>query len=81
MSPDQKTSDITVRGGLISVPNSSKSTRPPRHQPNTPPTKKKVTPRADHIPAPTKTPAPPVPTPAIPDGEEPNEPTKTSQSD
>ena len=32
--------DITVRGGLINVPDSTKPLQSPRHQPNTPPNKK-----------------------------------------
>ena len=81
MTTQSPTPDITVRGGLIYFTNPDKHHLPTRHQPDTPINKKKVTPRADHQAAPTKTPAPPVSAPEIPDGEKPDEPTETSQSD
>ena len=40
--------DITIRGGIINVPHSTTPTHPPRHQPNTPRTKKHVKTRSDH---------------------------------
>lgn len=48
MTTTTKNPDITIRGGLISVPNSNKPVRAPRHQPNTPTNKKTVTARADY---------------------------------
>lgn len=45
--------DITIRGGLINVPDLTKPTQPPRHQPDTPRTKKRTKTRSDHIPATT----------------------------
>lgn len=50
MTTNQPNPDITVRGGLINVPALTSPTQPPRHQPNTPPTKKKTTVKADHKP-------------------------------
>lgn len=92
MTPNTKNPDITVRGGLINVPNSAKPLGPARHRPNTPVNKKKVTVKPDHqvyTPDPPtqsdqpKTPAtaPPEPPPTEPDGDPTHEPTQTSESD
>ena len=81
MTSTQKTPDITVRGGLINIPGSAKPLPIPRHQPNTPITKKNVKPRADHQPVnPDPTP-PPTQIPVEPEGDKPNVPTPPSQSD
>lgn len=66
--------DITVRGGIVNVPPTTTPTTPPRHQPDTPRTKKHTKTKTDHIipdaqtTAPTKQPEPasaeaPKPTP------------------
>lgn len=92
MTPNQKNPDITVRGGLINVPNSAKPHRPPRHQPDTPVNKKAAKTKTDHKPYipesdPVPTEAPPEPDPvhteAPPEPEGPTDhvPAKTSQSD
>ena len=81
MATTPKNPDITVRGGLISVPNSNKPTRAPRHQPNTPTNKKNAKPRADYQIPPTITPEPPVPPQDKPEGDEPDVPAPTSEND
>ncbi|MBA7709903.1 hypothetical protein ES703_118829 [subsurface metagenome] len=48
MTTNPQKADITVRGGTINVPKSTQPTLPLRHQPNTPPTKKKTKTRPDH---------------------------------
>ncbi len=48
------TPDITVRGGIVNVPQSTTPTVPVRHQPDTPRNKKTTTVKPDHIPAPPK---------------------------
>lgn len=48
MTPTTTNPEPTVRGGVVNVPHSTKPTRPRRHQPNTPPTKKRVKTRSDH---------------------------------
>jgi len=51
--------DVTIRGGLVNVDDLTSPTQRPRHQPDTPRTKKRTTTRSDHIPAPAKTKTPP----------------------
>lgn len=58
MTNPTKNPDITIRGGLINVDDLTSPTQPPRHQPDTPRTKKRTATRSDHIPAPTKTKTP-----------------------
>lgn len=81
MSPSTKNPDITVRGGLIYVPNSNKPTHPPRHQPDTPRIKKQTTTKPDHIPAPSTPATPPTVVTPEPEVEETNVSTPPSQSD
>ncbi len=50
MPPEKKTTDITVRGGLINVPALTSPTQRPRHQPDTPVNKKTTKVKADHKP-------------------------------
>ncbi|MBA7484097.1 hypothetical protein ES707_19621 [subsurface metagenome] len=91
MTTTKKTPDITVRGGLINVPSSQKPQPAPRHQPNTPVNKKKVTPKSDHKPyipeadTPNTKPKADPPTPqepsvVEPEGDKNNVPTETSES-
>lgn len=79
MTPNQKNPDITIRGGLINVPSSTKSKTADRHRPNTPPTKKVTKTRTDHIPAPRKDAAPIEPPSPEPEGDENNVPAQISQ--
>jgi len=52
MSTNSQNADITIRGGTINVPLPRVPNQKPRHQPDTPPTKKRTTVRPDHkIPA------------------------------
>ncbi len=48
MTTNQPNPDITVRGGLINVPNCTQPTQTPRHQPNTPTNKKTTKVKVDH---------------------------------
>ena len=81
MTTTTKNPDITIRGGLINVPKPTASITKDRHQPNTPTNKKATKPRSDHIPAPTKPPAIAAEPEPPPEGEIPDVPTPTSQSD
>lgn len=67
MPPTRPKSDITIRGGLINVPASTSPNKPPRHQPDTPRTKKTVTVKPDHQPVAATAAAPPVPPPDEPE--------------
>jgi len=67
----------TIRGGLINVPDLTSPTQPPRHQPDTPRTKKQTKTRSDHQPAPSKQPTTtdePPPAAAAPPVSPPDEP-------
>ncbi len=76
MALHKPNTDITIRGGLINYPAAQIPTPPPRHQPDTPRTKKQTQVRPDHQ---TPSPAPepikdqpqpepsPNPTPEIPE--------------
>ncbi len=65
MPPTRPKSDITIRGGVVNVAASTSPTLPPRHQPDTPRTKKTVKVKTDHhVYPPDPTPPPEKPTPA-----------------
>ena len=69
--------DITVRGGIINVPHSTSPTHPPRHQPNTPRTKKFTKTKPDHQvyePEPEPQPQPADPQPSEVSNDEPTPP-------
>lgn len=57
MATSKQTTDITVRGGLVNVPESNTNPQNLRHRPTGQPTKKTVEPKPDHIPAPAPIPA------------------------
>ncbi|GAI82148.1 unnamed protein product [marine sediment metagenome] len=67
MPPTRPPSDITIRGGIINVPASISPSHPPRHQPDTPRTKKRTTTKPDHQPVTATAAAPPVPPPDEPE--------------
>jgi len=54
MALHKPNTDITVRGGMINFPAAQIPTPLPRHQPNTPQTKKTTTVRPDHQTPPAK---------------------------
>ena len=81
MGKTAQNQDITIRGRIINVPHSTQPTHPPRHQPDTPRTKKSTKIKPDHQ-VPTQDSSPPVtdpqPTPAAPPVPPPDEPTTDS---